>query len=203
MKLYFLWLGRCQVEPLHAEWCAKEPEKSLQWRSEARWLCWYRSEVGMTSLPRGPCVSIIQGVPLPSSHSETCEIRTPMGQADNVPISKVSLFQGMYSNENCNLGTNEVSFIHRMSSFHRVAIHRFHYVMDFTGCPHFAGLLFTGFTVCDWFHRMSSFRRFHCMWLISQDVLISQGCYSQASLYVVILCVTWLNKICILVFWIK
>jgi hypothetical protein len=56
-------------------------------------------------------------------YSETCEIRTPLGRAKNVPNSEVSSFQGAICTEN--------------SSLRR----------PYFTCPHFAGLLFTGFTV--------------------------------------------------------
>jgi hypothetical protein len=58
-------------------------------------------------------------------YSETCERRTPLGRAQSVPNSEVSSIQGAkhICSENSSLGPN------------------------FTGCPHFAELLFTGFTV--------------------------------------------------------
>jgi hypothetical protein len=58
-------------------------------------------------------------------YSETCEIRTPLGRAESVPNSEVSSFHRAICTENSNLGPDEVSFIHRISSFRRVAIHRF------------------------------------------------------------------------------
>jgi hypothetical protein len=59
-------------------------------------------------------------------YSETCEIRTPLGQAKSVPNSQVSSFHMAICTENSTLGPDEVSLFHRMSSFCRVAIHRFH-----------------------------------------------------------------------------
>jgi hypothetical protein len=59
-------------------------------------------------------------------YSETSEIRTPLGQAESVPYSEVSSFQGAMSTENSSLGPDEVSMIDRMSLFCRAAIHRFH-----------------------------------------------------------------------------
>jgi hypothetical protein len=58
----------------------------------------------------------------------TCEIRTPLGLAKSVPYSKVSSFQGAICTENSNLGPDEVSLFNMMSSFRRVAIHKFHCV---------------------------------------------------------------------------
>jgi hypothetical protein len=60
-------------------------------------------------------------------YSETCEIRTPLRRAKSALNSEVSSFHSAIYTENSNLGPDEVSFIHRMSSFRRVAIHRFHY----------------------------------------------------------------------------
>jgi hypothetical protein len=51
-------------------------------------------------------------------YSETCEIRTPLGRAKSVPNSSGSLF---HRAENSRLGQDEGS------SFHRVAVHRFHW----------------------------------------------------------------------------
>jgi hypothetical protein len=60
-------------------------------------------------------------------YSETCEMRTPLGPAKKKKTnSKVSSFQKAVSTENSFLGIEEVSLFHRMSSFRRVAIHRFH-----------------------------------------------------------------------------
>jgi hypothetical protein len=59
-------------------------------------------------------------------YSETCEIKTPFGRAINVPNSEVSSFHGAICYENSSLEPDEVSLFHRMSSFHRVAIPRFH-----------------------------------------------------------------------------
>jgi hypothetical protein len=69
------------------------------------------------------CVSLTQEV---LSYSETCEIRTPLGQVKSVPYSKVSSIQGAICTENSSMGPDEVSLYHRMSSFCRVAIHRFY-----------------------------------------------------------------------------
>jgi hypothetical protein len=60
------------------------------------------------------------------NYSETCEIRTLLGPAKGVPNSEVSSFQRAISTENSILGPDEVSLFHRMSSFRRVAIPRFH-----------------------------------------------------------------------------
>jgi hypothetical protein len=59
-------------------------------------------------------------------YSETCEIGTPLGRANSVPNSEVSSFQGAICTEKSSLGPDEVSLFHRVSSFRRVAIHRFH-----------------------------------------------------------------------------
>jgi hypothetical protein len=59
-------------------------------------------------------------------YSETCEIRSPLGQVKRVPYSKVSSFQDAICTENSSLGPDEVSLFHKMSSFRRVAIHRFY-----------------------------------------------------------------------------
>jgi hypothetical protein len=59
-------------------------------------------------------------------YSETCEIRTPLGRAKSVPNSEVSSFHRAICSENSSFGPDEVSLFHRMSSFRRVAIHRFH-----------------------------------------------------------------------------
>jgi hypothetical protein len=59
-------------------------------------------------------------------YSETCEIRTPLGQAKGVPNSEVSSFHRAIKTENSSLGPDEVALFHRMSSFRRAAIHRFH-----------------------------------------------------------------------------
>jgi hypothetical protein len=64
-------------------------------------------------------------------YSETCEIRTPLGRAISVPNSEVSSFHRAICTENSNLGPDEVSLFHRMSSFHRVAIHTFHCINFF------------------------------------------------------------------------
>jgi hypothetical protein len=58
-------------------------------------------------------------------YSETCEIRTPLGQVKSVPYSEVSSFQRAIFTED-SWGPDEVSLFHRMSSFRRVAFHRFH-----------------------------------------------------------------------------
>jgi hypothetical protein len=57
-----------------------------------------------------------------------------LGQAKSVPNSEVSSFHRAISTENRGLGPDEVSLFHRMSSFRRVAIHRFHCILD----PHLA-----------------------------------------------------------------
>jgi hypothetical protein len=62
-----------------------------------------------------------------TDYSETCEIRTPLGRAKSVPNWEVSSFHRAISTENSTLGPDRCPY--------------------FTGCPHFAGLLFTGFTV--------------------------------------------------------
>jgi hypothetical protein len=50
-----------------------------------------------------------------------------LGQAERVPNSEVSSFHRAICTENVSsLGSDEVSLFHRISSFHRVAIHRFH-----------------------------------------------------------------------------
>jgi hypothetical protein len=59
-------------------------------------------------------------------YSETCEIRTPLGRAKSVLNSEVSSFYRAICTENSFLGPNDVSLFHRMSSFHRVVIYRFH-----------------------------------------------------------------------------
>jgi hypothetical protein len=59
-------------------------------------------------------------------YSETCEIRTPLGPAKSVPIQRCPLFHRAICTENTSLGPDETSLFHRMSSFRRVAIHRFH-----------------------------------------------------------------------------
>jgi hypothetical protein len=59
-------------------------------------------------------------------YSETCEIRTPLGQAKSVSNWEVSSFNRAICTENSSLGPDEVSLFPRMSSFRRVAIHRFH-----------------------------------------------------------------------------
>jgi hypothetical protein len=59
-------------------------------------------------------------------YSETCEIRTSLGRAINVPNSEVSSFHRAICTENSSLGPDEVSLFHRMFSFRRVAIHRFY-----------------------------------------------------------------------------
>jgi hypothetical protein len=56
-------------------------------------------------------------------YSETCEIRTPLGRAISIPNSEVSSFHRAICTENSSLGPDEG---HRMSSFRRVVIHRFH-----------------------------------------------------------------------------
>jgi hypothetical protein len=58
-------------------------------------------------------------------YSETCEIRTSLGRDQNVPNSNVSSFQSAICTENSSLGPDGVSLFHRMSSCHRVDIHRF------------------------------------------------------------------------------
>jgi hypothetical protein len=63
-------------------------------------------------------------------YSETCEIRTPLGRAKSAPNSEVSSFHRAMCTENSSLGQDEVSLFHRMSSFRRVAIHRFHCSID-------------------------------------------------------------------------
>jgi hypothetical protein len=60
-------------------------------------------------------------------YSETCEIKTPLGRAKSVLNSEVSSFHSAFCTEDSSLGPDEVSLCHRMSSFHRVAIHRFHF----------------------------------------------------------------------------
>jgi hypothetical protein len=59
-------------------------------------------------------------------YSETCEIRIPLGSAKSIPYSEVSSFHCAIYTENSSLGLGEVSLFHRMSLFHRAAIHRFH-----------------------------------------------------------------------------
>jgi hypothetical protein len=49
-----------------------------------------------------------------------------MGRAKSVPNSEVSSFHRAICTENSNLGPDEVSLFHRMSSIRRVVIHRFH-----------------------------------------------------------------------------
>jgi hypothetical protein len=58
--------------------------------------------------------------------SETCEMRTPLGRANSVPNSEVSSFYRPICTENSSLEPDQVSLFHRMSSFCRVASHRFH-----------------------------------------------------------------------------
>jgi hypothetical protein len=60
------------------------------------------------------------------NYSETCEIRTPLGLAKSVPNLEVSSFHRAISTKNSSSGPDEVSLFHRMSSFRRAAIHRFH-----------------------------------------------------------------------------
>jgi hypothetical protein len=59
--------------------------------------------------------------------SETCEKMTPF---KSVPSSEVFTFQGAICTENSSLGSDEVSLFYRMSSFRKVAIHRFHCTCD-------------------------------------------------------------------------
>jgi hypothetical protein len=83
-----------------------------------------------------PCIQLFSPYPLRQDlsrgmerlnhYSETCEIRTPFGQAVSVPNSDVSSFHRAFCTENSILGPDQVSLFHRMSSFRRVAIHRFH-----------------------------------------------------------------------------
>jgi hypothetical protein len=47
-----------------------------------------------------------------------------------VSLIEVSSFHRAISTENSSLGPDEVSLFHRMSSFHRVAIHRFHCISN-------------------------------------------------------------------------
>jgi hypothetical protein len=54
-------------------------------------------------------------------------MRTPLGQAKRVLYSEVSSFKGAICTENGSLGPDEVFIFHIMSSFRRVAIHRFDY----------------------------------------------------------------------------
>jgi hypothetical protein len=65
-------------------------------------------------------------VRMKNRYSETCKIRTPLEQVKSVPNSEVSSFQGAICTENISLGPDEVSLFYRMSSFCRIAIHRFH-----------------------------------------------------------------------------
>jgi hypothetical protein len=60
-------------------------------------------------------------------YSETCEIRTPKGQTKSVPISEMFSFHRAICNEKQLWDQMRCPY--------------------FTGCPHFAGLLFTGFAV--------------------------------------------------------
>jgi hypothetical protein len=53
---------------------------------------------------------------------------TLLGWALSVPNSEVSSFHRAICTENSILGPDEVSLFHRMSSFRRAAIHRFHCV---------------------------------------------------------------------------
>jgi hypothetical protein len=68
---------------------------------------------------------------VPLQYSKTCEIRTPLGRAKSVPNSEVSSFQGAICTVKSSLGPDEVSLFHRMSSFRRVSIHRFHCMRSF------------------------------------------------------------------------
>jgi hypothetical protein len=64
-------------------------------------------------------------------YSETCEIRTPLERAKSVPNSEVSSFQSAICTENSNLGPDEVSLFHSMSSLCGVVIRRFHCMQYF------------------------------------------------------------------------
>jgi hypothetical protein len=73
-------------------------------------------------------------------YSEICNIRTLLGWAKSVLNSEVSSFQGAICTEH-SLRLDEVSVFHRMSSFCRVAIHRFqitvHVCIYFCRCVQF------------------------------------------------------------------
>jgi hypothetical protein len=63
-------------------------------------------------------------------YSKTCEIRTPLGRARSVPYAEVCSFHSAICTENSSLALDEESLFHRMSSFRRVATHRFHCISN-------------------------------------------------------------------------
>jgi hypothetical protein len=67
------------------------------------------------------CIYSIVSLSWISFYSETCETRTPLGQAKSVPNSDVSSFQGAICPKSNSLGLDEVFLFHNS-----VAIHMFH-----------------------------------------------------------------------------
>jgi hypothetical protein len=106
--------------------CCVSGVYQLAWRTcccLTSWCCvWWWTLSPLLSLT---CRKTSKSLPK-SQYSKTCEIRTPLGRAKSVPNWEVSSFHRAVSTENSSLGPGEVSLFHRMSSFRRVAIHRFH-----------------------------------------------------------------------------
>jgi hypothetical protein len=95
-------------------------------------------------------------------YRETCEIRTSLGQAKCSPNSEVSSFQGAICTKRAVWDQMRCPY--------------------FTGCPHFAGLLFTGFIVNDPSVIIITlcWRLFCNMWLSTwlsggQDILVGKA----------------------------